>query len=81
MGAVRNNPALNRNSGLLGNLDINRGIFKILSQNLNPFRVTTYLTLLRSFSFEIYFNIVLSSKVNYSDEIINIQDGPKVGIQ
>ena len=70
--AVGNYPALNRNSSLLRNLDINHSIFKIISQNLSRFRITAYLTLLRSFPFEIYFNIFLSSKVNDSGEIINI---------
>jgi len=40
VGAVGNYPALNRNSSLSRNLDINHPIFKILSQNLSPFRIT-----------------------------------------
>jgi len=72
VGAVGNYAALNRNSSLLRNLDINHLIFKILSQNLSPFRISTQLTLLRSHSFETDFNIFLSSKVNDSGKIINI---------
>jgi hypothetical protein len=71
VGAVDNYPAFNRNSSLLRNRHINHRIFKILSQNLSPFRITMWLTLLRSYSFKIYFNIFLSSKVNDSGEIIN----------
>ena len=72
-GAVGNYPALNRNSSLLRNRDINHRIIKILSQNLSPFRITTYVvSTTQKFFFEIYFNIFLSSKVNDSGEIINI---------
>ena len=76
VGAVGNYPALNRNPSLLRNLDIKHRIFKILSQNLSPFRITTLLTLIRSFSFEMYFNIYLSSKVNDSREINNKKAAP-----
>jgi hypothetical protein len=41
VGDVGYYPALNRNSSLLRNLDINHRIFKTLSQNLSPFRITT----------------------------------------
>jgi len=72
VGAVGNYPALNRNASLLRNIDINQCIFKILSQNLSPFRISTQLNILRSYSFEIDFNIFLLSKVNDSSVIINI---------